>query len=77
MPPSLESWCDIICDIFVMARITFSVRLQDITFEEIWKNWKIGFNNYPRNAPFSKKNEKWFTLEKYITKDDCATVSMM
>ena len=38
--PSLEDWYDIIHDIFVMERITFSVRLQLSKFEKVWEKWK-------------------------------------
>ena len=38
--PSIEDWYDIVYDIFVMERITFSVRLQKTKFEEIWEKWK-------------------------------------
>lgn len=34
--PSMESWYDIIYEIFVMERITFSLRLQQHKFEEVW-----------------------------------------
>lgn len=32
---SVEDWYDIIYDIFIMERVTFSTRLQETTFEEI------------------------------------------
>ncbi len=38
--PSLEDWYDIIYEIYVMERITFSVRLQQSKFEAIWEDWK-------------------------------------
>lgn len=38
--PTIKEWYDIIYEIFVMERITFSLRLQNRKFEEIWKRWK-------------------------------------
>ena len=39
--PSLDNWYDKIHEIYIMERITFSMRLQENTFEEIWKKWRI------------------------------------
>ena len=39
--PSIKEWYDIIYKIYVMERITFSLRLQDCKFEDIWKKWKM------------------------------------
>lgn len=33
--PFIEDWYDIVNEVFVMKRINFSLRLQEITFEEI------------------------------------------
>ena len=39
--PSIDEWYDIIYDVFVMERITFSMRLQQSKFNDIWKQWKM------------------------------------
>ena len=38
--PSIDDWYDIIYEIFVMERITVSMRLQELTFKDIWEKWK-------------------------------------
>lgn len=38
--PSIDDWYDIIYEIFVLERITFSLRWQQSKFEAIWKDWK-------------------------------------
>lgn len=39
--PSIDEWYDIIYDVYVMERITFSMRLQQSKFNDIWKQWKM------------------------------------
>ena len=39
--PSMDDWYGIIYEIFVMERITFSMRLQELKFEGIWEKWKV------------------------------------
>lgn len=39
--PSIEEWYDIVYEVYVMERITFSMRLQQTKFEDIWKPWKV------------------------------------
>ena len=37
--PKLEDWADIVCEIYVMEKITFSLRLQMDRFKKLWLNW--------------------------------------
>lgn len=37
--PTVEDWIDIMYEIFVMERITFSLRLQQARFAGIWERW--------------------------------------
>jgi len=38
--PSLEDWQQIVYGLFVMERITFTIRLQTDKFDKIWDKWK-------------------------------------
>lgn len=38
--PNIDEWYDIVYEVFVMERITYSLRLQPSKFDEIWKQWK-------------------------------------
>ena len=37
--PTVTDWVDVIYDIYVMERMTFSLRLEQDKFKRIWKNW--------------------------------------
>lgn len=36
---AVDDWVDVIQDIYVMERLTFSLRLEQDKFKRIWKNW--------------------------------------
>lgn len=38
-PPTIQEWTDIVNSIYVMERITFSLRLQKELFTQFWTKW--------------------------------------
>lgn len=38
-PPTIQEWIDIVNDIYVMEKITFSLRLQMNVFRKVWSKW--------------------------------------
>ena len=38
-PPTIQEWIDIVNDIYVMERITFSLRLRKTVFIQLWNKW--------------------------------------
>ena len=38
-PPSIENWIDIIHQIYTMEKLTYSLRLQQDRFSDIWSGW--------------------------------------
>ena len=38
-PPPIQEWTDIVDDIYLMEKITFSLRLQKNTFVRRWTKW--------------------------------------
>ncbi len=47
--PSIEDRYEVIYDIYVMERITFSLRLQKNKLNEIWEKWK-GYISHKRQS---------------------------
>ena len=37
--PKMEDWVEVIHDIYVMEKLTFSMRLEEDRFKRQWKNW--------------------------------------
>ena len=43
-PLKLEDWAGIVNDIYIMEKITFSLRLQMEKFTRLWSNWVLNAN---------------------------------
>lgn len=43
-PPTIQEWIGIVNDIYLMEKITFSLRLQKNTFIKLWAKW-VGYAN--------------------------------
>lgn len=56
--PSIEDWYDIIYEIFVMERMTVSIRLQKTKFEENWELWKT-YISLRQNSHNRDQNKFW------------------